>query len=431
MRQGKDNQPHGSHHSPNARLRQGPGPVSPAQSDRVPRYAGDLFAPEALRDPFEHYRAIRDLGAQVRLDELDVHALGRFDDVRAALGASDVLVSSQGVGFNHIVNGPKEKLSLLESGGERHRRMRKIVAVPLMPAALATHRTLLKRLISERIAQLVDAGEFDGVAMIAQHLPLEAIAHLVGLPDHTRLKMLEWASAVFNLFGPLERGGMPYPQLQSDLTSLQELTSYLGSLDPQELRPGSWTAHLFAAAAKGTLTLEEAHDSVSSFVVPSLDTTIYAKSSLLHTLGRNPDQWARLRREPDLISSAVREGLRYSSSVRWFSRVASRDYEAGEVRVRAGERVMLLYGAANRDERHYADPDRFDVARNPVDQLAWGQGAHVCVGQHLARLEMQVMLEAMVEQVEVIEVGAPTMSTNQALYGVAALPMRLHSSRRS
>ena len=133
----------------------------------------------------------------------------------------------------------------------------------------------------------------------------------------------------------------------------------------------------------------------------------------------------KLRRDPSLISSAVFEGVRHSAVVRWFSRLAVADYRAADVFVPEGTRVMVMYGSANRDERHYQDPDRFLVDRNPQDQLGWGTGPHMCGGMHLARLEMEVLLEALVENVETLEVDQPVLGTNRGLYGFESLPMRM------
>ncbi|HKX80476.1 MAG TPA: cytochrome P450 [Novosphingobium sp.] len=393
----------------------------------IPTYHGDLVSPDALRDPFPHYRKIRDLGAAVRLDHPDVYAIGRFRDVQQALRSPDVLVSTRGIGFNDIVNMPVEQPPVIRSGGERHMKLRRVITKPLMPAALKAQREMLKSLIGERIDAIVDQGEVDAVPAIARHLPMEAISYLVGLPEEGRANMLRWASASFNSAGPLDRDGVIDAQLAEDFESLREVQTYLRRINPDNLRPGSWAEMLFKAAETGQLDQEEARAAMSALVLPSLDTTIYAKGNLLYSLGCNPDQWALLRGNPALVSSTVLEGVRYSATVRWFSRVAAEDYRVDDVVIPEGSRVMLLYGAANRDERHYADPDRFDVGRNPTDQLGWGTGPHMCGGMHLARLEMEVLVEAMIERVARIEVGTPVTGTNRGLYGFDSLPIRLHS----
>ena len=140
----------------------------------------------------------------------------------------------------------------------------------------------------------------------------------------------------------------------------------------------------------------------------------------------NPDQWAcMLKQRPELIPGAVIEGVRRDSVLRWFSRVAARDYAVDGAVLPKGARVMLLYGAANRDERRYADPDRFDITRDARDHLAWGTGPHMCAGMNLARIEMEVLLEAMVEADVEITAGAPVMGVNAGLFGFRQLPFRL------
>lgn len=390
-----------------------------------PLYPVDLFQPEALRDPFPHYRAIRDLGAAVRLEIPDVVALGRFKDVQAALRSPEALISGEGVGFNAISNAPMSNPPTIRSDGARHRRLRSVLSKPLMPAALKERRDMLKAMIATRIDELVGGDMFDAVTTVAQHLPLQAVSYLVGLPEDDRQHMLRWASASFNSSGPYSTIGTDDPELAADLETAMSVKAYFQTVNREHLRPGSWAASLFDAVDAGKIEKLEAHAAISGLVLPSLDTTIYAKGNLLYNLARNPDQWTALKADRSLIASAVLEGVRHSAVVRWFSRVAASDYDAGDVHVPAGTRVMLLYGSANRDERQYSDPDRFDVTRNPIDQLGWGTGPHMCAGMHLARLEMEVMLEALLERVERIEAGEPVLGSNRGLYGIDRLPMRL------
>ncbi|HJQ15993.1 MAG TPA: cytochrome P450 [Allosphingosinicella sp.] len=194
------------------------------------------------------------------------------------------------------------------------------------------------------------------------------------------------------------------------------------------MRPGSWAAEQIEQVKSEGMTIGDARSNIRAFVLPSLDTTIYAMGNLLYNLGRNPEQYQLLRRDPSLISSAVFEGVRLSAVVRWFSRVAVEDYTAGDVFVPKGERVMILYGSANRDPRRYENADAFDVTRKPVDQLGWGAGPHICAGMNLARMEMEALLEALVQRVARIEVDEPTLGANNGLYGFDHLPLRFFAA---
>jgi cytochrome P450 len=354
------------------------------------------------------------------MHEPDVFALSRFKDVQLALRSPAELISGDGVGFNPVSNERRAEPSTITSDGERHRRLRGQVSRPLMPAALKERRADLKAIIAEQVQAVKGQGWIDGVQMLAQHLPVSAISFLVGLPDSGRANMLRWASAGFNFLGP------HVEHLEEDLAAIREARQYLLDVNPDDLLPGSWSRSLFDSVEQGKLTIGEARAGLSGLVLPSLDTTIYASGNLLHNLGAHPDQWALLKERRELIPSAVVESVRHSAVVRWFSRVAVTDYQVEDITIPAGSRVMLMYGSANRDERRYENPDQFDVTRNPQDQLGWGTGPHMCAGMHLAKLEMEVLLEALLDNVDSVEVGEPVVGHSQGLYGFDRLPMRIH-----
>lgn len=386
------------------------------RDDEVRELDIDLFAEASLEHPFEDYRRLRDAGPLVRLHRPEVYAIGRFADVQAALRASDRLISGEGVGFSDAFNAPKG-MNVIQSDGELHRRLRMTVMRPLTPAKLNEARGTLKAMISGRVAALAGQSWFDAMKDLAAFLPVEAVSHFVGLPDAGRERMLEWAAATFNLIGP--------DQFPADLESLASSRQFMAGLSEQTVREGSWAGELFAAARSGRLSQVEAMAAISAYLVPSLDTTILAKGHLLNSLAKNPDQWNLLCERPELIPAAVLEGVRHDSVIRWFSRIAVGDYQVGNSVVPDGARVMLLYGCANRDERRYSDPDRFDITRDARDHLAWGTGPHMCAGMHLARIEMEVLLEALVEARVNLTAGEPVMGTNRGLFGFAKLPFRI------
>jgi cytochrome P450 len=377
----------------------------------------DLFDPVRLKNPFDTYRQLRDAGPTAQLLRPEVYAIGRFYDVQAALRADTQLRSGEGVGFSDSFNATSKGGSLIQSDGAYHRRLRANVMRPLTPANLRKSRSDLKAMVATRVGALVGKGCFEAMTDLASFLPIAAVSHLVGLPDFGRDRMLEWAGATFNLIGP--------NQTVDDLATLDESRAFMATLNENTVREGSWAGELFAAVQNGRLSQLEAMAAIAAYIIPSLDTTILAKGHLLNNLANNPDQWALLKKRPDLIPAAVIESARRDAVIRWFSRVVAVDYQVGDFIIPKGKRIMLLYGCANRDERRYADPDRFDVTRDSRDQLAWGTGPHMCVGMNLARLEMEVLIEALVEADATLTVGEPVVGINQGLYGFTSLPLAI------
>jgi cytochrome P450 len=156
--------------------------------------------------------------------------------------------------------------------------------------------------------------------------------------------------------------------------------------------------------------------------------TIAAIGQLIHQLGRNPNQYALLRKDPSLIPNASNEAVRLGSPIRSLTRTTTQDVDLGGVRLLGGARVMIIYASANRDERKFENPDRFDVRRGGADHLGFGNGIHMCVGMRLARLEMDSLLKALIDRVERLEVGEPTMALNNTICSIASMPARLRAA---
>jgi len=379
-------------------------------SARTPALDADLYTDAAIRDPHPLYRAIRDLGPAVWLSPHRAWAIGRFADVRAALRADTALVSGRGVAMNDVVNSQTGRVTLT-TDGDLHRRLRSVLMKPMMPSALREVQAEVQALADDLVEQLLARESFDGVRDFAQHLPVSVVSHLVGLPEDGRQRMLDWAAATFDALGPLNaRADAAFPLLA-------EMVGYAASVERSRLRQGGWAALLFEAADHARLEPSDVPGLLIDYIAPSLDTTLLGTSQLLFQLGRQPEQWDLVRTNPDLVPRAVDEALRFDAPVRAFTRLAITDYDADGTTIPAGDRVLILYASANRDERRFADPDRFDVTRDAKDHVGFGHGVHRCAGGHLAELEMQSLLRAMAARVRRIEVGEPVVAMNNVLRG--------------
>lgn len=376
-----------------------------------PEFDRDLYCDAAIADPYPLYRTIRDLGPAVWLRAHGVWAIGRFNDVRAALRADQLLISGAGVAMNDLANAQAARNTLI-SDGDIHRQLRAVLMKPMMPSALREVQAELQTVADNLVEQLMSQRSFDGMRDCAQHLPVEVISRLVGLAEDGRQRMREWAAATFDALGPMN------DRREIAIPAVMEMLDYARGIEPRLLRPDGWAMRLVQAADAGQFDASDVLGLLLDYIAPSLDTTILSTGHLLFQLGRHPEQWERVRASPDeLIPRAVDEALRFEAPVRAFTRLAVEDYDMEGTRIAAGDRVLIIFASANRDERRYTDPDRFDVTRDARDHLSFGYGVHRCAGGYLAELEMQSLLRAMVTRVRQIEVGEPVVALNNVLRG--------------
>ncbi len=382
-------------------------------NDEVPSIGADLYADEVIRDSAPLFRRIRDAGPLVWLPAHNLYALGRFDDVRSALRDDATFVSGRGVAANPIAN-RLGKHTTLNSDGDVHDRRRKVLMRSLGARALADVQETIDAEAERLVERLLHRTRFDAVADFGAGLPVAVVAKLVGLrPDHNR--MLKWAAATFDSLGPTNR------RARRQMPTGLSLQAYTRRLTRRHVAPGSWAASVFDAHDSGEISSSEARALIVDLVAPALDTTILASAYMLLMLARNPEAWEAVRADPSLVPAAVVETVRLASPVRVFTRYVARDTQVEGSPLPRGSRVAVLYGSANRDERRFDNPDRFDLIRENNTHLGWGNGPHTCVGIHLAKLEMHALLRAMIPRVEHIEAMEPQPLMNNTLQGIAKL----------
>ena len=385
-----------------------------------PRSDVDLFSDESLFDPYPAYRALREQAGAVWLDRIGMYILTRFADVQGALANWRVFSSAKGVMMNDAMNDTLRGIVLCSDDPE-HTVMRKVLMAPLMPREL---KTLTERITSEAEAlvdRLVEKKHFNAATEFAQYLPVTLVSELVGLPEEGRERMLEWAAANFDCFGPMNQ------RTKDAFPVVQEMVGYAFSeCVPEKLKPGSWAARIWEAADRGEIRHNQCGIMMNDYMGPSLDTTIFATGAAVMLLANNPDQWDILRENPSMIPNAVNEAVRVESPIQNFSRVTTVDYEVDGVIMPAGSRVIMSYGAANRDPRKWEDPDRFDVRRRAMDHVGFGHGVHQCIGNNLARMEITALLSALAKRVKRIELHGSERHLNNVLRGFRRLDVTVY-----
>lgn len=381
----------------------------------------DLYSEENLTNPYPIYQALRDAGPLVWLEKLQMYAVARYADAKEILSNPAIFISGNGVMMNDTINETLRGIGLC-SDGDEHKRIRRVEMKPLSPRALGLLKDTIAQEAEDLAERLVQARTFDAVTDLAQYLPLRIVSNLVGLPEAGRERMLNWAAANFNCFGPMNE------LATSSFGVFREMVDYaLVNCVPEKLKEGSWAQMLHEAADEGEISRQEASLLALSYVAPSLDTTIFAISSTISLFAQNPDQWDLLRESPILIPNAINEAIRLESPIQGFSRFAVADHVFGDVTLPANSRVIVLFGSANRDERRWTDPERFDVKRpRAVEHVGFGHGEHMCIGMNLARMEISALLNALSKRVTRFEMLSSKRAMNNTLRGFRQLEVVVH-----
>jgi cytochrome P450/ferredoxin-NADP reductase len=385
----------------------------------------DFYSDEVIRDPYPVYAELREMGPVVYLTKNDLYLVARYKEVSEVLQQPLRFVSSKGVSpipkVNDILVG-----STLNSDPPIHDKTRAITSEPLLPGSLTEVEPRIKAAADGLIETLCARGEFDAIADFATYLPITIVAELVGLPQAVGPEqMLKWASAAFNLFGTQNART---DQAFEDLSTLRDFLLEYGR--PEKLAEGGWAKRIFEVGSERGFSYQTCAQLMRDYINPSLDTTISVTGQIIKFLADNPDQWDKIRADASLIPNAVEEAVRLATPIRAFTRYAIEDVEVSGHVIPKDKRVIVCYASANRDHRKYDNPDDFDVTRDVHDHMGFGQGVHMCMGMHLARREMILLLEALRRRVVRLELlDEPEVAMNTTIRAYSKLPVRVHLAK--
>ena len=361
----------------------------------------DPFSLESRRDPYPGYRRLLTGSDQPNVwynRKRGIYIVAGYDDVRAALRDPEAFSSDESQSRYRV-----HLASMNAVDPPYHTRLRKFVSRAFTPRAMAVWQAVINEVADELVDDIVTRGRTDLVTDLAKPLPNRLIATMLGIPREDHTKFLAWTDAMTeSSFAPLDLRGINLSGRSATATSAMRR-----HLDPmikhRRRHPGDDLISMMAASESGdVLTDDEIFWSAAMLVGAGSETTTNLLSGLFLTLAQQPELYARLRENHDLIPGAIEEQLRFVAPVQGFYRTATRDYTMGANTIPAGGRVLLLFAAANRDPRHYPDPDTFDLDRNPPDHLAFGFGIHYCLGTPLSRLEVSRVLSQLLPRVESI-----------------------------
>jgi cytochrome P450 len=351
------------------------------------------FAYAIHDDPYPTYRWLRDHAPVYRHEKLGFHALSRWQDVWDATLDWRTYSSTHGVTLENQEAGLR---MIITMDPPEHDRVRKAVAKAFTPRRTAELERAIRGLLAGYTAPLAGRRDFDLVEAIAARLPMDVISELLGIPPDERARIRKLAND-----SSLRLPDDPVPPR----AAVQAMSAFRDAFPPLiEARRRAPQDDLISELVRVEVEREDGGTSrltdleILSFCVilgfAGHETTAKMLSSAVYWLWRFPEQRSALVRDPGLLPNAVEELLRYDTPSQYQGRWTTRDVTLHGTTIPKDSRVLLLTGAANRDERHFPDPDGLDVQRPVPVHLSFGYGHHLCLGKSLARLELVCALEA-------------------------------------
>lgn len=381
--------------------------------------AYDLLDPTTIDDPYPWYASLREHAPVHRIPGTQVftvstrarilEVLDRPDDFSANLTGVLITGSSGEPNLFDLADFGTPIDALATADEPAHAKHRRLVIPHVTPGRIADFEPLLREWSAERIDPLVAEGGGEFMAQVADPIPTYASARLVGLPIEDADRLLAWSvSGAEILAGPTTR-----ERLLEVNAETSEMGAYLAErlaravVDGRDA-PSQDVLHEVAAAVRaGALELADGVANLVILVSAAGESTSSLTGNATRLIAEDPILQAELRARPERIPALVEETLRLESSFRFHYRLVKRACRLGNVGLEPGDRLMLLWGAANRDPALFPDPDRVDLDRaNLHDHLAFGRGIHFCVGARLARLEARVILEELLTRTRTFALDA-------------------------
>jgi hypothetical protein len=369
-----------------------------------------LVSPDFIKDPYSTLRRMREECPVYWSDGIGGWILTRYDDILASfkntsyysnenrLGkAVEYLPAEKRANYKAFENHYATK-GLLHSDPPDHTRLRSLVIKEFTPSVVERMRPRIQEVVNGLIDAAAKKGSLDLVPEFAAALPIGVIAEILGVPPEDRHLFKKWADDILAFQGVNKPSEADLSRAQKGLTEIRPYL--LGMINERRQRPSQDLMSKFVAAeSEGErLTESELINTCVTLFTAGHETTLSLISNTIYTLLRNPAQLELLRRNPGLLDSTLEESLRYESPVSRQTRLMKQDITLNGQSLKQGQMVFQMLNAANRDPAHFANPDQFDIQRNPNRHIAFGQGIHFCVGATLARTEGFVAIGTLIQR---------------------------------
>lgn len=344
---------------------------------------------------------------------------------------------TDGIEFAKAFSGGSEHMvaSLVTFDAPIHMKYRKLTQEWFMPKNLRGIEGEVRAIARSAVDRLLAAGEaVDFVKTVAAPYPLHVVMQILGVPEEDEQRMLMLTQQMFGgQDEDLNQSGMKDlpPEMVTQIVAgaVRDFEAYFARLTAD--KRASPTSDVASTIANATVDGEPLNDRdmMGYYIIVAAaghDTTSASTAGAMLALAQDPAQWARVKADRSLLPGIVEEAIRWTSPVQHFMRTAAEDIELGGQRITRGDWLMINYVAANHDPAQFENPRKFDAGRSPNRHLAFGAGAHQCLGLHLARLEMRILFEELLDRVESVEpAGAARRSSSTFVGGLKTLPLRV------
>lgn len=374
-------------------------------------------SPESIVDPYPLYADLRRRDPVHRMRILNGFALTRYRDIDRVLRDHTSFSSSAQTDVLHRTG----LVTMLDTDPPDHTRLRSLVSQAFTPRAIEGLRSRIGAIADDLVARAAAKPRFDLMAAIAYPLPITVIAEMLGVPPEDMARFERWSADIaLNVEPMLNSEGVD--RVRSAAAELAAYFEHIISLRRADPRDDMISALVFAEEEGEKLTHDELIQTLILLLVAGNETTRNLIGNGMLALLSNPGQLRLLRKQPGLMRPAVRELLRYDSPVQLDGRIATLDVELGGRRIRKGQILIAVIGAANRDPEKFENPDTLDIRRNGTSHLSFGRGIHYCLGAPLAEMEGQIAFTAILQRFRSMRVaGKPVHRSQTVLRGLEHL----------
>jgi cytochrome P450 len=397
---------------------------------------------EFAQNPHSYYAELRDRDGLTYYEDFDVWLASRFDDVSEIVMHKKMVRSLEHVASTEKIAQQKRagnwhdmphhsrfvQFSLLDSDGPVHDRLRKQVFKLFTPVMVNKLREDIQAYVDSLFDGLGDRQEIDFIEDLAAHVPGHIIGRILGVPDEDCPQLRIWSENIVQFFD-IDRSDERKALAERNTT---EFYQYLLELKAKrEAAPKDDLLSLMIEAEKqGHMNHDEFFSTAMLILMAGHGSTIDVLGSGMHALLKFPGEMQRLRDDPSLMKTAVQEMFRYESPLPFFHRYCTEDVEICGQAYPRGTKFGVLYGSANRDPKQFPDADKFDVGRSPNWHIAFGRGVHFCLGNHLARLDMDIIFSTLLRRYQSVELADNDVKYKRGLSvrGPKALKIRLSSA---